>query len=195
MMMKIKNYGYIRTDGQILSDYFDWLCYIARINQEKKSYFLLANELHRIEYYSIFDNDENRGKDGQHLREEYASQTHEARHYYCLDGPCTMLEMLVALATRMDSILWDPKKGDQTYIYFWELLKNIKLDDLDDDYFYEKNGSEKIRSAVRKILERRYRANGSGGLFPLENAKRDMRNVEIWYQMQFYLEEKYPMKG
>ena len=40
-------------------------------------------------------------------------------------------------------------------------------------------------------VERRYKRSGEGGLFPLKNAAKDQRKVEIWYQLSSYLLENY----
>ena len=39
------------------------------------------------------------------------------------------------------------------------------------------------------FMNRKYRRNGAGGLFTLKFPPRDMRMVEIWYQMCWYLDE------
>ena len=45
-----------------------------------------------------------------------------------------------------------------------------------------------VDQTLERFLERGYGRNGEGGLFTVDNG-RDMRNTEIWYQMNYYLRE------
>ena len=40
---------------------------------------------------------------------------------------------------------------------------------------------------INRFLNREYKPNGEGGLFTIRNTKRDMRTVEIWYQLNEYI--------
>ena len=50
----------------------------------------------------------------------------------------------------------------------------------DEDYANE---------VIGRFLNRQYERNGEGGLFTVEHCNRDLRTVEIWYQMCWYLDE------
>ena len=40
---------------------------------------------------------------------------------------------------------------------------------------------------MKRFLERRYRRDGRGGLFYVKGCKKDLRSIEIWYQMNLYM--------
>ena len=44
-----------------------------------------------------------------------------------------------------------------------------------------------VRKTVERFLNRDYEPNGKGGLFTIRNCNRDLRQVEIWYQLNWYL--------
>jgi hypothetical protein len=98
-----------------------------------------------------------------------------------LDAPCSVLEMLIALATRFAYLTFDPINGSEPKKVesFWELINNLKLSS-----FHTKNVG-----IINDFLERQYSSDGYGGLFPLEFPKEDQRHVEIWYQMMAYINE------
>ena len=116
-----------------------------------------------------------------------------------MDAPCTVLEMLIALAIRCESdIMHDDACGDRTRLWFWEMIKNLGLIDYTDDaYMYDKSGSfdSEVNHIIDIFLERRYDKHGRGGAFPLRkyrtNYYSDQRKVEIWYQLSAWLIENY----
>jgi hypothetical protein len=61
-------------DEDIQSGYFQWLCELIYINQEHKSYFILAKALQRKEFYALVPNDDNRAEDGKLLRDRYEEE-------------------------------------------------------------------------------------------------------------------------
>lgn len=178
------------TNFDIRKEYYHWLCYIIRVNHERNSYYLLAQTLHQKDYRWHVPNDDNRGEDGKSLREKFADDS-GYNTYEALDGPCTMLEFLIALAERCEAIMADSGYGDEVSRWFWEMLENVKLDRFTDEEFEERGGTEAVNHILDKILSRYYKRNGQGGLFPLNYAEKDQRKVEIWYQMHTYLLENY----
>ena len=52
-----------------------------------------------------------------------------------------------------------------------------------------------VRRNISNFIERRYSRNGRGGLFTVRHCIKDMRNVEIWYQMCWYLDEVIKEEG
>ena len=41
---------------------------------------------------------------------------------------------------------------------------------------------------IERFLNRDYEPDGTGGLFTVTNTDRDLREVEIWYQLCWYLD-------
>jgi len=186
------------SDNQTIDLYFMWLSdtvMIGEVGPKRNSYWFLAKQLYKKGFFWTVPNDDNRGVDGTLLREKFEFATN-FRTYKAIDrGPCNMLEMLVALAERVESAMIEPKAGDQTVRWFWEMMANCGLDKYTDEAYVNLNGMIMVDEILNKILERTYHRNGDGGLFPLKDAKKDQRKVEIWYQMSAYLLENYYSTG
>lgn len=182
------------SDLHTLRDsYFHWLCGLVNADDPNCSYYDLMRILFDTEFRWSIRNDENRAQDGILLRGTFLkSSDSEGAGIGDIQGPCTVLEMLIALATRIDiDIMWDPDKGDQTMRWFWEMVQNLGLDGFDDDDFEGEDGYRFVPFIVDRWLDRRYRWDGIGGLFPLKNPTCDQRETEIWYQMNVYMIENY----
>jgi hypothetical protein len=186
-----KSAGYELSDSKVLDDYFLWLCRLIE-NQDKHNYFILLEKLHHIDFEWTVPNDDNRESDGIELRDRYIDAY--GLGFYeriTLGQHCSVLEMMISISERMEDIMLDEYDESYTIDYwFWELIKNLGLyeyyDESNIDYF-EYN----IEVKVYTMLRREYNYNGLGGLFPLKNCTDDQRNIEIWYQMQAYLIDKY----
>ena len=180
--------------AKIEAEYYYWLCDIINVDQYNVSYWLLIKKLQDTEFIDKVPNDDNRIDDGKKLRDIFADETGYT-NYTFLDGPCSMLEMLIGLSIRIEDILEDCEEGDRTRVWFWEMIKNLGLDKYDDESYFDHGGSDAIVEILDKLINRKYGRNGNGGLFPLKDAKKDQRNVEIWYQMCAYLLENYYIDG
>ena len=186
-LREIVTRGYSASEEEIKAEYFEWLTYISGMSN---GYKRLANILHNIAFYSIVKNDDNRGEDGKVLRKIFENET-LFRDYSCLDEECSVLEMLIGLAIRMESILEDSDEEDRTIKWFWEILSNLKLDKYSDIDWNNHESNYNVLETIDNLLERRYSRSGDGGLFPLKAPKKDQRKVEIWYQLSAYLLENY----
>lgn len=143
--------------------------------------------LHNTEFRYVLSRDINRAGDGEGLRYRFALlQPHEdlvEAVQECLDEPCSVLEMMIALALRCEETIMDnPKYGDRTAQWFWGMIVNMGLGGMSDDRYHRPT----VEMAVDRMLDRTYDQDGRGGLFTVENCKRDLRNVEIWHQMLWY---------
>lgn len=195
----MKHKRYHGEPEEVMQDYFFWLCdYIGANGEEvigqEKPYICLMEFLHNKTFVAFVHYDENRISDGEVLRKDFKETSlYLPEDYECLDRPCTVLEVLVALARKMDDILnWDTSK-DQTPLYFWEFIQNLGLDRADDDVFYMPTNLIYVEEIIDQFVRRKYASDGRGGLFPLKHAKEDQREVEIWYQMAAYIQENYPI--
>ena len=79
----------------------------------------------------------------------------------------------------------DPKYGNRTGQWFWNMIVNLGLSNMNDDNFDETY----FNRVMQIFLNREYSPNGRGGLFTVKNSPADMRTVEIWYQFMWYLNE------
>lgn len=179
---------------KLSSAYFEWLCDQVCIDVVNLSHWFLAKALHRKEFYWTVPNDDNRAFDGIALRDKFLEESYNVNYdideLELIEGPCTMFEMLIALANRCEYMMAEPQIDD-TVKWFWELLRNVGLDDFSDDSFIDLGGYSAVYSILDRILERSYNSDGTGGLFPLKFPDKDQRKVEIWYQLSAYLIENY----
>ena len=177
--------------NDIRQDYFEWLCEKVHVDQGERSYRILLRDLFLKHFYSLIPHDENRASDGLELREQYLRDIWYPK-YVEIDGECTVLEMLLGLANRIDFELSEPygeDASDRAISWFWEMLDNLGLLEFSDDRYFDFGGARYVNQIVDRFLERDYAWNGEGGLFPLKDSQEDQRDVEIWYQMNAYLME------
>ena len=173
---------------RIREEYFDWLYELVckQRYSNRISYKKLLTHLHNTVFrYSILK-DQNRAEDGICLRYRFTDEYYsikDAEKY--LKGPCSVLEMMVALAVRCEeNIMDDPNIGDRTGQWFWEMIGNLGLGSMNDtrfDIIY-------VDEVISKFLDRKYSRDGRGGLFTIKNCHCDLRKVEIWYQLCWYLD-------
>ena len=155
------------------------------------TYELLLGALHNTEFIYFIDSDRRRIKDGINLRHRYALMTTEYEDEYEsimeeLDCPsCSVLEMMVALAIRCEEeIMDDPNVGDRTANWFWGMIRNLGLGSMTDVNFDD----EYVKDRIEIFLYREYEPDGKGGLFTIKNCDIDLRTVEIWTQLCWYID-------
>ena len=175
----------------IQKEYFRWLCDLVGFKRTDPSHRNLARALHAKIFYGLIPNDDNRVEDGRKLRELFSETGFNVDSLYSEE--CSILEMLIGLALRIETILMEPRKGDRTSKWFWELIGNLHLELYPPSDPYAKKKERENCDKLNSFLDRTYSRTGEGGLFPLKDVKRDQRDVEIWYQMMFYLDENYPL--
>ena len=178
---------------EIEQDYFHWLCEMVHIDQEERSYWLVAKDLHRLPFIAEIDRDENRALDGMDLRQQFLESEWYPESAY-IDGECSVFEMLIALAQRIDFQTSDAysenENSDRTAYWFWEMMDNLGLIPFDDESYVDLDGQTYVERIIDDFVKREYDFNGVGGIFPLKHAEQDQRDVEIWYQMSAYLYER-----
>lgn len=168
--------------------YFKWLSNIVCGKRYSKfvSYNKLLTRLHNTNFRYVDPKDANRFEDGLNLRYRFCLRTDNLDHLdLVMQGrDCTVLEMMVALAMRIEEqIMDDPDLGDRTGQWFWQMIVSLGLGSMSDDMFDRDYVEEKIDI----FLNREYEPNGKGGLFTINRCTDDLRDVEIWYQMCWYL--------
>ena len=150
--------------------YFDWLMAIVGGPGEYKD---VIDVLWSTEYWSDIPNDENRANDGLELRYFYEEET----GFECeKNGACTVLEMMIALANRMENaFFYDPKVGNRTNLWFWEMFYNAGFAN------FGKNGQKKWPFAhfLQKFLARK-----SGTFFfEIDKKPENWAKIEVWKQV------------
>lgn len=169
----------------INDDYYAWLLdKVDALHGEHENYLLLMQYLYTNDFRYVLSMDANRAKGGLSLRSIYAMS---AGVYLedVKDGPCSILEMLVALADNMYMYTDEP-----TSKWFWEMIENLGLMIYDDNNYNENYISQKINA----WMDRNFDMSGHGSIFPLpEEIDIDSRSMEIWNQMNKYLLIHYPV--
>lgn len=179
------------TKDELNNRYFEWMCQLVLERRYSKghSYHKLLSFLHSIDFSYTIPMDGNREADGIDLRYRFGyenSYKDSMIAAYLDNRPCSVLEMMIALAIRCEeNIMDDPDIGDRTSQWFWSMIANLGLSSMDDAR-YDEQYTDKI---IERFLNRDYKRNGEGGLFTVKHSNRDLRNVEIWYQMCWYLDE------
>lgn len=179
------------TKNELMNKYFEWMyqlvCDDRRVR--RSSYRKLLHHLHSVDFSYIIGMDGNRSEDGVGLRYRFGYERgyEDPLIATCLDDrDCSVLEMLIALANRCEEhIMDDPDIGDRTGEWFWNMITNLGLISMTDIRFDKLY----VEDVIRRFLNRQYDPDGRGGLFTIEHCKYDLRNVEIWYQMCWYLDE------
>ena len=176
------------TYAKRVKKYFEWLCsYVSthRSNDPVKTHKKLLYFMFNYPFKWMIDKDSNRAGDGLSLRYEYAVDydpgfddvyTHE----------CSVLEMMVALALRCErDFTGDPEIGLVVDKWFWNMIDNMGLTRC-NDYAFDEN---KVSRKIDRMLYREYEPNGKGGLFIIKEPGADIRDIEIWSQMNWYISE------
>ena len=97
--------------------------------------------------------------------------------------------MICALGIRIDNDIMATYYTGYDHGYFWiqKMLKNLNILQYDDLNFDE----DAVRRKIDNFLQRRYSENGFGGLFYVPNSEKDMRSMNIWDQMCYYIYVNY----
>ena len=188
----------------MVDKYFEWLCSLAtgKEGNGESSYSLLLRILHDLYFLPILKLDYRQALNGKRLRFTFASTLHEdiaeinALTDYLDEtlGMCTMLELLISLSEDMTYSLLDSDYETTTDRIFFELLCNLGLDLYKDEVIIEdENAYYDIEKIADSVIERRFGYDGKGGIFPLENPKRDQRETLLQGEMNDYLEENYDL--
>lgn len=180
----------------INDDYFNWLYGI--VEDSDREYTFLLRQLFEVEFSTdtafLIDTDMNRIDDAMDLRKDFVKENLIREDVLFIDDfnhqPCSLLEMMISLAYRMEDVMGMDRFPD----WFWIMISNLGLDEFEDSSFKSismRRIIDKIDRKVSNLLNREYCKDGTGGLFPLKNPDSDQRDVEIWYQMSAYLIEFY----
>ena len=173
---------------EINQAYFEWMYDLVcgRQYSERISHRKLLTRLHDTEFIFLIPKDENRAMDGVSLRHRFALSFNDAHIEDYINGPCSVLEMMIALALRCEeNIMDDPHSGNRTGQWFWSMIVSLDLGSMTDCRYDEKH----VDYCIDRFLYREYEPDGRGGLFTIENCDRDLRKVEIWNQLCWYLND------
>ena len=173
---------------EMWDDYFEfliWRCHLQNFTRWSR----LFEILHNVEFRWILERDENREADGVDLRDEYdipsGYTVEEDEAFYA--HWCSVLEMLIGLAIRVDDELIGDPEEEHPEIFFMEMIKNLGLDRFRGNRYAEGD----VIKVVDRWLDREFDCDGRGSPFPVKRDIRDQRELEMWDQMNAYISEKY----
>lgn len=171
------------TSQSLEQAYFAWLYEQVRPQHSSKSYEELCWVLYKKEFVPVIFNDDNRVQDGYDLVVEFFREQGLAGDSARIEGEgCSCLELVIGLSRRLE---WNA--GGTALMWAWTLLGNLGFHSLPDPL--SELNRRYIDEVLERIIWRIYRADGVGGLFPLQYPQEDQRKVELWYQMSAYIEE------
>lgn len=175
------------TQNDILNNYFEWLCRLVcgdRIS-DSVTYKKLLMRLHNTQFYYSLPKDEDRAGEGMNLRWRFVCENGLSSAFLNeLEGPCSVLEMMIGLAIHCEEHIMDnPSIGNRTGQWFWGMVTNLGIGSMTNDNFDKRF----VDDAVTRFLDRKYDPDGKGGLFRIRNCKHDLRKIEIFSQLCWYL--------
>lgn len=172
------------TRSELNQEYIDWMYQLVSSDRfhRSSSRWKLVNHLHRIIFLYSMPMDGDRAEDGVNLRYRFGyenSYDDAMIAKYLDDHPCSVLEMMIALAIRCEEQIQDLDIGDRTGHWFWNMVASLGLNVPYDPYI--------VDTRIERFMDREYSYNGEGGLFTVQHPRRDMRTVELWWQMCWYI--------
>lgn len=176
------------TKATLEDEYFEWMYqFICKDRYlRNNSYRKLLTRLHDTEFTYILPKDANRAEDGISLRWRFAHQYDDPDFIMdCLSRPCSVFEMILALAIRCEEDIMDNTEfGNRIGQWFWRMIVNLGLGPMTDINF----DREYTDDVIQRFLDRDFEPDGRGSLFTVRNCDRDLRDVEIWTCMLWYLD-------
>ncbi len=165
-----------------MNQYYHYLCDVLDLTDGERDLFSLLFE---YKFVALIPHDDNRAADGERYRESFMDETGTDVSPYLPFHSCTLFEMLVGLCVRLEFETAQSRWEKTPREWFLILMDNLGI----------KEGctNSEIRMRVTTFISRHYKSNGDGGLFPLKNPEKDQRRIEIWWQMNAYVMENYPV--
>ncbi len=174
----------MNESGDLVEEYHQWLLDFIRLGDYCDRYERLLIFLSGRRFTWFVDHDDNRAEDGFALRLKFSDEDFWTSR---MPSRCSVLEMMIALSMRCEDVVYDPDEGDRTAIWFWTMIDNLGLMEMDNRRF----DREYCDEVLDCLLDRRYEKNGRGGLFHVRDPKVNMRKSEIWYQMNTWIIENF----
>lgn len=172
--------------------YYSWLLKRASISTKNKNdkgnrYSLLLSYLYSKMFSWSHPMDENLSANGLNLRNKFVSENPQYSDF-TLVAPlslthCTMLEIMVDLATACDNTITDPGDISQAEKWFWIMVDSMGLNNLTNGHF-----DVMVADAIVEIcIKREFEPNGEGSFFRVDGpVDEDFRGLSIWAQFLAY---------
>lgn len=159
-------------------EYFDELYDTVFVGNITKNFYDVCWQLHATEFEFSVYLDKNRYADGESYRERLG--------YEDVKSGCSVFEMMVALAVRIEEdIMDDPQYGCRISQWFWHMFSNLGLAKYDDKNY----DGDAVYDIIQRFLNREYNEK-KGGIFKFRHrTPSPIEDVELWTQMSWYINE------
>lgn len=171
---------------RIWNDYTVWLLNYCRFG--RPGYTKLMDQLINSPFEAVLERDLNRISDGEDLRSCFLMENGLNGTFY--NHPVSVLEVLIALAVRVDGEYLGNPNDPRPDVFFWEMICNLGLDKFDD----KKYDPRAVFEILDVWISRKFDKNGVGSPFPvgknIHNIHKnihDQRKIEIWMQVTAYI--------
>lgn len=145
---------------------------------------LLMYELFRREFawLDTYPLEENRAKDGTAIRDHFL-KTYDETPDKIPQGPCRVLEMLIAFAVRIDTITHDYTIGHRPWEFLEMFLINLGFDELTDTEIQPIRDAGYINDRLEIWMSHNITPDGQGGLFRFLRPVHAINSLTNWDQM------------
>lgn len=162
-------------------NYLLWMTNLVCSEGEYDDYAELFAMLNSFRFVSVIEHDGDRIADAEEMRQEYLSMSGDTMEFPLSPS---ILEVLVALARRLDSIIGYSSSSPNRW--FWYMIKSLGLLDFKNNNFDYPVAVD----ILSRFISREFASDGRGSTcyYPCEV---DFRKVDIWYQWMRYLNSIY----
>lgn len=178
------------------NEYYTWL--ISLIDPPKqvvssiRQHGMLLFELWKREFY-WFDshaNEEARAMDGKTLRDQFLMDF-DMTPNKVPQGPCTVLEMLIAFALRIDTQVHDWRLGNRPWEWIEMFVNNLGFCDLIDQDINPVRDAGYINARLETWMTHQLGQRGEGGLFRFKRPILTINDMDNWAQMNRWIIENF----
>lgn len=182
-------------DPWLTETYFEWLrsdCFTSPT--ERREYEGVLRVLHDIPFYWSIWSDENRAGDAMSFRQSdflgFQQDLHRVDQHWLNDwanATPSVLEVLLGMARRYSFYYEGPIS-----MYFGHMFHNMGFQRFPGRMLSSET-QEQVRAIADDWMARQFQPNGEGSPFPIHHALNviDMRQIDIWGQMNAYSAEHF----
>lgn len=174
------------TKFELSQRYYHWLLGLIHVEPNDR-YSILLRKLHDTEFRYHLPMDENREADGINMRYKFGylgGYDDTAVSEYLCDTGCSVLEMMIGLCYREETLLNVSTLNDRMNVWFNTMITNLQLDKYDDIHYDD----EVVDQILNTFLDRRYDMFGHGNIYCIPEPEEDLRMIDIWTQMCWYVD-------
>lgn len=177
-------------------EYYDWLMSLIHpapnITYRLHQYSLLLYELWKREFcwFDVHEGEESRAMDGKTLRDQFIMDF-DATPDSVPQGPCTVLEMLIAFALRIDQQIHNWQVGNRPWVVMEMFIDNLGLSDLCDSQLNPMRDAGYINARLETWMAHKLGRKGEGGLFRFKRPILTINDMDNWAQMNRWIIENF----